>query len=140
MPAAASGLRFFLDRGLGSRIIPGLLRAAGWQLTTMDERYGTAESQNIPDVDWIEQATMRREVLLCKDLAIARNRLEAEAVFRASARVFGLANANLSGPDAAACLLSHEEAITAMAARAAGPYVVSVSQLRLRRCRLNLGT
>jgi hypothetical protein len=59
-------------------------------------------------------------------------------VFRASARVFALANANVSGPDAAARLMAHEDAIFAMAARAAGPYVVAVSAQRLRRCRLNL--
>ena len=36
--AAASGLRFFLDRGLGSVVVPRALRAAGWSLETMDER------------------------------------------------------------------------------------------------------
>jgi hypothetical protein len=48
-PAAASGLRFFLDRGLGSRIVPEILRDAGWTLETMDERYGKTESQKIQD-------------------------------------------------------------------------------------------
>ena len=37
--AAASGLRFFLDRGLGSVVVPRALRAAGWSVETMDERY-----------------------------------------------------------------------------------------------------
>jgi hypothetical protein len=133
------GPRFFVDRGLGSRIVPGQLRAAGWQLVTMDERYGVAESQNISDVEWIEEAARCGEVLLCKDLAIARNQLEAEAVYRAAARVFGVANASLSGSDAAARLLTQREAIIAMASRAPGPYVVSVAATGLRRCRLNLG-
>jgi uncharacterized hydantoinase/oxoprolinase family protein len=43
--AAASGLRFFLDRGLGSRMVPEALRQAAWVLETMDERYGKTESQ-----------------------------------------------------------------------------------------------
>ena len=38
--AAASGLHFFLDRGLGAFVVPRALRAAGWMLETMDERYG----------------------------------------------------------------------------------------------------
>lgn len=50
--AAVSGLRFFLDRGLGSRIVPQALRGAGWVLETMDERYGKNESQNIEDTQW----------------------------------------------------------------------------------------
>ncbi|HTU71908.1 MAG TPA: hypothetical protein VMG38_00175 [Trebonia sp.] len=47
--AAASGLRFFLDRGLGAIVVPGALRAAGWMLETMDERYGPDQSQSIQD-------------------------------------------------------------------------------------------
>jgi hypothetical protein len=70
--AAAAGLRFFLDRGLGSRIVPEALRQAGWMLETMDERYGKAESQKIKDTQWIEEASLAGDVLLCKDLAIAR--------------------------------------------------------------------
>jgi hypothetical protein len=136
--AAAGDLRYFLDRGLGSRIVPEILRRAGWQLVTMDERYGITESQRVSDEDWIADAAGRGEILLCKDLAIARNQNEAEAVYRVDARVFALANANLTGVQAAARLLDHSDRIAAMALRAAGPYVVSVTANGLRRCRLNL--
>ncbi|WP_173078320.1 hypothetical protein [Phytohabitans rumicis] len=116
-----------------------MLRQAGWDLVTMDERYGVTASQSVSDEDWIAEAASRGEVLLCKDLAIARNQLEAEAVFRADARVFALANANITGIAAAECFLAHEVTIWSMARRVPGPYVVSVSTGRLRRCRLNLG-
>ena len=139
MPSHGSDLRFFVDRGLGARIVPSLLRAAGWRLTTMDERYGVRGSESVADQDWIADAARRGEVMVCKDLAIARNPLEAEAVHAWNARVLGLANANMTGPQAAAVLLSHGDAIVAMVQRAAGPYVVSVSTHGLRRCRLNLG-
>jgi len=69
--AAASGLRFFLDRGLGAIVVPGALRAAGWTLETMDERYGSDQSQSAQDPQWIEEAALAGDVLLCKDLAIA---------------------------------------------------------------------
>ena len=55
--ATASGLRFFLDRGLGSVVVPRALRAAGWTLETMDERYGADQSQNIQDTQWIEEVS-----------------------------------------------------------------------------------
>ena len=74
---AKSALRFFLDRGLGSLVVPGALRAAGWVLETMDERYGVQHSQHISDTQWIEEATSNGDVLLSKDLRIARNPLEA---------------------------------------------------------------
>lgn len=62
--AAASRLRFFLDRGLGSRIVPEALRRAGWALETMDERYGKKESQEIKDPQWIEEASLNGDVIL----------------------------------------------------------------------------
>jgi hypothetical protein len=125
--AAASGLRFFLDRGLGSLIVPRVLRQAGWMLETMDERYGVERSQEIQDTQWIEEATLAGDVLLCKDLAIAGNGLEAQVVYMTSARVFALSNASLAGPVMAQWYLDNEAKIIAVALKAAGPYVMAVN-------------
>ncbi|MGC0145035.1 hypothetical protein [Pseudactinotalea sp. Z1732] len=69
--------RFFLDRGLGSQLVPSGLRERGWLLTTMDERYGAVASQEIEEADWIRDACARGECFLTKDSAIARNPTEA---------------------------------------------------------------
>lgn len=130
---------FFLDRGLGSRAVPGALRQAGWQLTTMDERYGPDGSQGVADVDWIAEASRRREVMLCKDLALARNPLEAQTVHMCEARVFALSRADRTATQMVRLLLRHQEPIVRMASRAAGPYVVAISERGLRRVRLSLG-
>ncbi len=134
MPA----LRFFVDRSLGSHIVPDALRVAGWMLETMDERYGNDASQFIQDIQWIEEAAERGDVMLCKDLRVATNPLEADAVHRVSARVFGLARRDVDGPTMARCFLDNEQRIFRMARRAEGPYVVSVSGNGLRRVTLNL--
>jgi hypothetical protein len=119
--AAASGVRFFLDRGLGSRIVPQALRDAGWALETMDERYGKASSQRIQDTQWIEDAALAGDVLLGKDLAIARNLLEAQVIYMSSARFFVLSNAALTGPAMAQWYLANEAKIIEMALRVSGP-------------------
>ena len=135
--AATSGLRFFLDRGLGSVVVPKALRAAGWLLETMDERYGADQSQNIQDTRWIEEATLAGDVLLCKDLAIAQNRLEAQVVYMTSARVFGLSNASITGPMMAQWYMDNEARIVNAASGAAGPYVMAVNPVYgLRRAKL----
>jgi hypothetical protein len=54
----------------------------------MDERYGADHSQDIQDTQWIEEATLSGDVLLCKDLAVAQNPLEAQAVYMTSAHVY----------------------------------------------------
>jgi PIN like domain len=135
--AAASRLRFFLDRGPGARIVPLALRQAGWTLETMDERYGKADSQKIRDTQWIEEAALAGDVLLGKDLAIAHSPLEAQVVYMTSARVFALSNANLTGPTMAQWYADNEAKIVAAALKANGPYVMSVNlSYGLRRVKL----
>lgn len=119
-------------------MVPAALREAGWVLETMDERYGVQSSPLIRDVQWIEDAAEHGDVLLCKDLRIATNPLEAATVHRMSARAFVLARRDIDGPAMARCFLDNEHRIFRMARRAEGPYVVSVSGNGLRRVTLNL--
>jgi hypothetical protein len=104
----------------------------------MDERYGVQTSQLIKDVQWIEDAAERGDVLRCKDLRIATNPLEAAAVHRVTARAFALSRRDIDGPAMARCFLGNAQRIFRMARRAEGPYVVSVSGNGLRRVSLNL--
>lgn len=131
--------RFFLDRGLGSVFVPTGLRARGWQITTMDERYGASASQNVADVDWIRDATSLGDCLLTKDVAIARNPTEAEVVFNCDARVFTITNAGLTGPEMLARLLQHEAAVFRWARRTRPPFVLGLGPKTAVRLRLNLG-
>ena len=117
---AASGLRFFLDRGLGAFVVPRALRAAGWTLETMGERYGADQSQSIQDAQWIEEATLAGDVLLCKDLAIAQNPLEAQTVYMTGARGFALSNARITGNVMSQWYLNNEAKIVKTALRPKG--------------------
>ncbi|MEV5559486.1 hypothetical protein AB0L44_38015 [Nonomuraea wenchangensis] len=131
--ARDSGLTFFLDRGLGSVIVPTALREAGWIVETMDERYGKDRSQHIPDQQWIEEATIRGDVLLCKDIEIASNPLEAQALYVSGARAFALANAALPGQEMFRRFLLHEASIVNHAKRITVPFIFAVHEDRLRR-------
>jgi hypothetical protein len=103
----------------------------------MDERYGPMVSQKISDTQWIEEATLASDVLLCKDLAIAHHVLEAQVVYMTSARVFALSKADLTGPDMARWFLAGEAKVVAAALKADGPYVMAVNlSYGLRRVKL----
>lgn len=54
----------------------------------MDERYSAAQSQRIQDTRWIEEATLAGDILLCKNLAIAQNPLDAQGIYMTSAKLF----------------------------------------------------
>jgi hypothetical protein len=138
MTARSGTPQFFLDRGLGARIVPGGRRARGWLLTTMDERYGADRSQQVADVDWIREASARGECLLTKDVAIARNPSEAQMVVACDARVFAITNSRITGPQMLARLIQHEAAVFRWAQRSRPPFVLGLGPLRAERLRLNL--
>jgi len=129
-------VRFFIDRSLGDHEVPGALRAAGWHVVSMRERYGSVTAQSLADIDWIRDSTEAGEVLLTADKAIAKRPLEARAVVTAGARVFALASSQLTGQQKAARLLAHERAIFRRVQREAGPYIFSVTGHGLERLKL----
>lgn len=130
-----SDVAFFVDRGMGSRIVPDGLRERGWVLTTMDERYGAKQSQVVIDVDWIWDATRRGEILLAKDRAIAKKPLEAQAIREAKSKVFVLASAQITGTQMLERLLANESAIERALARP-GPFVYGVNVRSIHPIRL----
>lgn len=129
--------RFFLDRGVGSKQLPDFLRGLGWQLTTMNERYGSAVGQRLADADWIRDAAERGEAILCKDKAIAKNPLEAEAVWFSSAKVFAIASAHITGEQMIQRVGAHQLLIVRWAQKAPGPFVAGIYERGLRRLELH---
>jgi hypothetical protein len=48
--------KFFLDRSLGRKAVPEVLRADGWEIVTLAEHYGVPADEQVADVDWIKNA------------------------------------------------------------------------------------
>lgn len=92
----------------------------------MDQRYGVMDSQDVDDPDWIRDATGHGEILLCKDLQIAHNPLEAQAVAMTGARVFALASATITMVEGAERYLANEQRIVRMLLHREGPFIAAV--------------
>lgn len=131
-------LRFFSDRSLGDHTVPTTLRAFGWTVVSMRERYGSVTAQQLADIDWIRDASAEGEVILTGDKAIAKRPLEARAVVSARARVFALGSNQLTGPQKAERFLAQQSSIFRRASVKAGPYVVSVTGRGLETLKLFL--
>ena len=132
-----SELRFFTDRNLGAKILPGILRAAGWNIVTMNEFYGAGPGEDVDDVDWIAEATARGFLLLGSDSAMASVPREAQTIHMCAARVFAIArkNAQLRAADQASMYLHSELQIRQLALRD-GPFSFAVSRSGLREQKL----
>ncbi|HEV7184264.1 MAG TPA: hypothetical protein VGN33_07190 [Leifsonia sp.] len=129
-------MRFFSDRSLGDHEVPNGLRAAGWHVVSMRERYGSVTAQALADIDWIRDATAEGDVLLTGDKAIAKRPIEARAVVAAAARVFALGKNQLTGQQKTQRFLDHEKTIFRRASTQSGPYVVSIGERGLDTLRL----
>jgi hypothetical protein len=128
-------LRFFLDRSLGAKQLPGILRAAGWKLTTLNERYGSNAGESVSDAKWIADAASESEILLCKDLAVGWVVAESHAIRMHDAHVFGLANAGRLAPEMAGIFLVHQTHIAELHRRP-GPFLYSLSENSLKERKL----
>ena len=125
----------FLDRSLGRRQVPELLRAAGLRLRTLSEVYGIPADENVPDVAWLELAGAHGWVVLMKDARIRYRTAEREALLRHGVRAFCLAGGNLRAAEMAHLYLLEITSIARTCA-APGPFLYAVSGLGIRRLEL----
>jgi len=121
----------FLDRSLGRRQVPDLMRAAGLRLQTLAEVYGIPADEDVADVDWLELAGTRGWVVLMKDERIRYRPAERRALIDHEVMAFCLTSGNLRAQQMAELYLSSLRAITA-ACRRQGPFLYAVSAGGLR--------
>lgn len=125
----------FLDRSLGRRQVPALLRSTGLRLRTLSEVYGIPEDERVPDTAWLELAGRNGWVVLMNDERIHYRPVERAALISHSVRAFCLTNGNLRAVAMADAYLA---ALTAMASACPqpGPLLYAVSPTGLRRIAL----
>lgn len=128
-------MSYFLDRSLGSRILPNLLRAQGWTVETMDERYGAERSQLVADVTWIQDLA-ESETAVTSDRKIGKVIIQAEAIRRCRARILVI-DANMTGRDQASRLLNSQSRIERVLSARSGPWILSVGSDGLREMRIH---
>ena len=126
----------FLDRSLGRRQVPDLLRAAGVQLQTLAEVYGIPADEDVADVEWLRLAGTHGWPVLMKDERIRYRAVERQALIALAVQAFCLTSGNLRATQMA------EQFLTAMhdistACATPGPFLYAVSPRGLRRLDLD---
>jgi len=91
----------FLDRSLGRRQVPALLREAGLSLHTLSEVYGIPADEEVTDVEWLTLAGNREWPVLMKDERIRYRAAEREALIAHRVRAFCLTSGNLRAAEMA---------------------------------------
>jgi len=115
----------FLDRSLGRKQVPQVLRSHGLTLTTLSEHYGIPQDQTITDETWLAEVGQRGWVVLMKDKMVRRNAPELAAVKAYEVRCFCLARQDLLAQEMAERFLRNLDAMT-QACSAPGPFIYAV--------------
>jgi hypothetical protein len=124
------GRIYWVDRCLGTRLVPEALRAAGIEVRTYPDLY--PHDPAVPDERWILDVAARGWVILTKDKAIRRTPAEIDALRRASARYVCLSAKGMVGADQAACLLHHWRTVDSLVASKAPPLIVTVTRISVQ--------
>jgi hypothetical protein len=118
---------FFVDRSLGSEVVPEALRDADLVVHVMADVY---ELDTLEDERWINEQTKLGRVLLTKDKRIRRNEAEKEAVLDSGARMFTIPSGSLTGAQMAERLVHHRHRIV-QKSRKDGPFIYLVHSTTL---------
>ncbi|WP_219419594.1 hypothetical protein [Pseudonocardia nigra] len=129
----------FLDRSLGRRQVPDLLRSEGLQLHTLAEIYGIPADETIADVDWLARAGREGWAVLMKDERIRYRPAERAAVIEHRVRAFCLTSGNLRAQDMASLYLGVLGRLVTACAEP-GPFLYAISRQGLRRLDLTMRT
>lgn len=122
----------FLDRSLGRRQVPALLREAGLRLHTLAEVYGVPADEDVADTDELKLAGQRGWPVLMKDERIRYRPSERAAVVTHRVQAFCLTGGNLRAVAMAAQYLTVIDDL-AQACTRPGHLECSVSGRGLRR-------
>ncbi len=118
--------RFLTDRGMGVKIVPEALRAAGFDVVAMQDYYGPTRAERLADEDWIPNVTQAGMAVLTKDSKMRFNRLIVDAIIGSGARCFALARQDLTGRQMAQRLIDNKDEILRLAQNRSGPYFFHV--------------
>lgn len=138
MSPSPKPLEVFCDRSLGKHQVPDALRALGWRVHTMADVYGEAQSQYLPDEQWLADAGARGWVVLHKDADIARLHRgqpgpELAALIGAGVRAFCLMSAQLPGSEQTKRFVMASTAIERIARNQPGPFVYGLYTREMRQ-------
>ena len=122
----------FVDRSLGRKKVPELLRAAGLRLVTLAEYYGIPADESVSDQEWLRLAGERGWLVFTKDTRLRYNRAEKEALETYRVRCFSLTGKNLSAGELAQRFLGNLPAIV-RACNEPGPFDYAVHRNRIER-------
>jgi hypothetical protein len=104
--------------------VPEALRNAGRDVHHHDDRF----PENAKDADWLPVVATAGWIIITRDKAIWRNRLQRQAFYAAGARVFIVTAKTLRGQDEGSLIVSKLERMEAIASATPAAFMARVNR------------
>jgi len=125
LPSPPERLVFFVDRSLGRKVIPDVLRAAGEEVQVHDDFF----PQDAKDEVWLAGVGRHGWVVLTKDKHIRYRQVEIQALLAAKVRAFILtASGDLSGAEVGQIFVKAMPAMKKLCETTTPPFIARVSR------------
>ena len=121
----------FLDRSLGRKKVPELLRVEGLRLVTLAEHYGIPHDETVEDVEWLQLCGERGWFAVMKDDRIRYVRAERRALVDSRVCAAVITNANLPAPEMVERIIRALTDLAAICEEREGPFLFALQQNRL---------
>ena len=127
----------FLDRSLGRKKVPELLRAEGIRLITLAEHYGIPHDETVADTEWLQLCGERGWLAVMKDDRIRYVGAERQALFDFRVMAAVITNANLSALDMATRIFRALTDLPQLVNDRERPFLYALHQNRIEDIPLN---
>ena len=115
---------FFVDKCLGTHIVPDALRAQGLSVEIKTDHF----PQDAKDTEWLPEVGRRGWVILSKDKHLRHNYLEIISILQSQAVAFLLTSGNFTGEEMAGAFLQAMPDIRKMLEKYSPPFIATVSK------------
>ena len=127
----------FLDRSLGRKKVPELLRAEGLRVVTLADHYGIPADETIEDSEWLQLCGERGWLALMKDDRIRYVGAERHALVEYRVRAAVITNANLPALEMVERITRALTDLAGICSERGGPFLFALQQNRIDEISLN---
>ena len=117
-------LTFFIDKCLGTKVVPAALRASGLKVELKTDHFPA----DTPDTVWLPVVGKQGWIILTKDKQIRHNYLEIVGLLQSGTASFILTSGNYTGQEMADAYIQAMPDIVRMLAKFSPPFVATVSK------------
>jgi predicted nuclease of predicted toxin-antitoxin system len=115
---------FFIDRALGCKHVPEILKAHGFEVRIHDDYF----LENASDIEWLTEAGKRGWVILSKDKLIRKRPLELKILLDAGVAAFILTSGNLTAREMGEVFVRARSRMLKLLAKQKRPFIAAVTR------------